>query len=258
MFCDVCKSFSVGLLTGLHGPSRSFSFRCSLSSVNQYSMAGTGKLPTNILASQPGAALPHRHFGLGKGLNWTKKIWITHSLLLQFMTKDSELHTHTATFKTGKTVAKPGKRTQAECWQSRCVDPLAQLHIKGGWYWLCGERERESSRPVVETESRQEKQLRCCFTDFLVHRVQLVISDLVWTESWSQPLWQKPVNPGSRDFGSQICQPLCDDKPPLRFTLLSSFRKKCLGPETLWFWIWTSELIISQANQCKYGRAAKK
>ena len=59
------------------------------------------------------------------------------------------------------------------------------------------ESKRESSRPVVKTESRQAKQLRCCFTDILVHRERLVISDLVWTESWSRPLWQKPVNPGS-------------------------------------------------------------
>ena len=154
MFRDVCKSFSVGHLTGLLGPSRSPSFPCSLSSINQYPMAGLGKLTTDILASQLGAALPHRH-----------KIWIAHSLLLQFMTKDGELHMHTAALKTGKTVAKPGKQTLSLCLAATDTGRMLTFKVcwfsgtvtHQGWVVLTLWRERESSRPVVETESRQAK-----------------------------------------------------------------------------------------------------
>ena len=153
-----------------------------------------------------------------------KKIWTAHSLLLQFMTKDGELHTHTCTQQRLKQaeqqlnqanehcycVLQP--QTQAECWHSRCVDPLAQLRIKGRWYWLCGEQER------VKQASGEDRKQASKAAPLLFH----------WhfgpqgTACDFRPCLDRIMVPTPvaktcqpwlflRDFGSQICQPLCDD-----------------------------------------------
>ena len=103
-------------------------------------------------------------------------------------------------------------QTQAECWHSRCVDPLAQLRIKGRWYWLCGEQER------VKQASGEDRKQASKAAPLLFH----------WhfgpqgTACDFRPCLDRIMVPTPvaktcqpwlflRDFGSQICQPLCDD-----------------------------------------------